>query len=115
MLLDSSDSVRLVDFAGSSLDNSPSTVNYEVQSRLPGLLKPSKQSDIFALGSAIYEMATGVKPYEKMSYREVQKLYAKKAYPETADIQELGPVIQKCWRQNYNNAWKIVHDLGASP
>jgi len=80
MLLDSSDSVRLVDFAGSSLDNSPSTVNYEVQSRLPGLLKPSKQSDIFALGSAIYEMATGVKPYEKMSYREVQKLYAKKAY-----------------------------------
>jgi serine/threonine protein kinase len=113
MLLDVNSSVKLADFAGSSIDGSPATVNYEVRSRLPGMLAPSKQSDIFALGCAIYEMATGVRPYEEKAYKVVQQLYAKKTFPDTADIEGLGGIIWNCWWQRFDNVGEIVRDLGA--
>ena len=72
MLLSSDDTVKLGDFAGSSIDGSPSTVDYEVRSKLPGSDEPDEISDIFALGSAMWEMATGSPPYEEKSWREVQ-------------------------------------------
>lgn len=113
MLLDSSDIIKLADFAGSSIDDSEVSINYEVRSRLPNVSKPNKKSDIFALGSAMYEMATGHRPYEKLSYSTIQNLYRKEQFPKDVDnIPELGKIIRKCWERRYDTAWDIVRALG---
>ena len=113
MLLDSSDAIKLADFAGSSIDDSDVSINYEVRSRLPNVSKPNKKSDIFALGSAMYEMATGHRPYEKLSYSTIQSLYRKGEFPKDVDeIPELGKVIRKCWERRYDTAWDVVRALG---
>ena len=113
MLLDSSDTIKLADFAGSSIDDSDVSINYEVRSRLPNVDKPNKKSDIFALGSAMYEMATGHRPYEKLSYITIQNLYRKGDFPKDVDsIPELGKVIRKCWEQRFDSAWDVVRALG---
>src|SRR6266487_3438618 len=112
MLLDWSDTLKLADFAGSSIDGSDTSVTYELRSRLPGIKKPSKKSDIFALGSSMYELATGHPPYDGESYRNVQNFYKKGVFP--ADVQkipELGPIINKCWLQNYETAWDVLGAL----
>ena len=113
MLLDSSNTVKLADFAGSSIDDSDVSINYEVRSRLPNVSKPNKKSDIFALGSAMYEMATGYRPYEKLSYNTIQNLYRKGEFPKDVDdIDGLGKLIRKCWEQRFDSAWDLVRDIG---
>jgi serine/threonine protein kinase len=113
MLLDSSDIVKLADFAGSSIGDIAASVNYAVRSRLPGVSKPTKKSDIFALGSAMYEMATGHPPYEKLSNSTVQKLYRKGEFPaDVDDVPGLGKTIRKCWEQRFDSAWDVLSALG---
>jgi len=107
MLLDARGRLKLADFAGSSIDGSDASVNYEVRSRLPGLSKPTKKSDIFALGSALYELETGSPPYSGESYKAVQNLYKKEKFADVSML-ELGPIIKKCWRQGYDSAGDVV-------
>jgi serine/threonine protein kinase len=113
MLLDSHDTIKLADFAGSSIDDSEVSINYEVRSRLPNISKPTKKSDVFALGSAMYEMATGHPPYAKMSYSTIQNLYRKEKFPDDVDgIPILGKIIRKCWEQRFDTAHDVVRALG---
>ena len=105
------DTVKLADFSGSSVDGSPLAVDYEPWSKLPGSDEPSQIADIFAMGSAIYEMATGSPPYENKSWREVHGLYKRSKFPEVRGIRHLGPIIRKCWNQEYNTANGILDDL----
>jgi hypothetical protein len=112
MLLNSNDDIRLADFAGCSIGGSTATVNYEIQSRLPFTLNPTKKSDIFAFGSALYEIATGQVPYKDVPYRTIQNLYKRKQFPKDVDsIPHFGKIIRKCWQQSYEDFWEVVRDL----
>jgi serine/threonine protein kinase len=105
------DTVKLADFSGSSVHGSPLMVDYESWSKLPGSDEPSQIADLFALGSAIFEMVTGSPPYENKSWSEVQGLYKQSKFPDVSGIGHLGPIILKCWNQEYHTADAIVCDL----
>src|SRR5215471_21627300 len=107
MLLDL-DTLKIADFAGSSIDGSPATIDYEVWSRQPGGGKPDEVSDIFALGSAIYEMATGWPPYHNLPPRQIVAYYRKSHFPKLDSITSeygayLAAAIKKCWMRQFSH------------
>jgi serine/threonine protein kinase len=113
MLLDSSDVLKLCDFAGSSVQGSPASTVYELWSQLPSENedKPTKTSDLFALGSAIYELSTKERPYHEKSLVEVRGLYQRQQFPPMKNDASLGHVIISCWSQKYASASEVVHDI----
>jgi serine/threonine protein kinase len=113
MLLDSTDVLKLCDFAGSAVQGSPASTGYEVWSQLPSKNedKPTKASDLFALGSAIYEMSTKELPYREKPLAEVRILYQQQQFPPVKNDASLGRVIINCWSQKYASASEVVHEI----
>jgi serine/threonine protein kinase len=113
MLLDSTNVLKLCDFAGSSVHGSPASSSYELWSQLPSQSEeePTTESDLFALGSAIYEMSTKEVPYHEKPLAEVQRLYQRQQFPPVKDDARLGYVIKNCWSQKYTRASEVVHDI----
>ena len=104
MLLDANDILKIADFGGSLIkgSNTPSSVDYEVGSRLPGQIKPTRRSDIFALGSTIYEMIICKTPYKGKRDLEIQHLFKAGRFPEdipydSRTARGLRSVIERCW------------------
>jgi len=117
MLLDHNGVLKIGDFAGSSVDSCrfASTVDYEVGSKLPGAGEPTERTDIFALGSAMYEMITRITPYQGFSYTEVQRRFKQGKYPnEFGEFCVLGRIIKTCWGQggrDYDSAEQVLNDI----
>jgi serine/threonine protein kinase len=113
MLLTSSNELKLCDFGGSSVNGSLASTKYEVWSRPP--LKednaPTNLSDLFALGSAIYEMSTKEEPYRGRSLEEIPILYQRGKFPSMRKIASLGNIIMNCWLQKYTTALDIVREI----
>jgi hypothetical protein len=114
MMLSADGTVKVGDFAGSSIDGSAPTVDYEIRSKLPRSGEPDEISDIFALGSAIWEMATGWAPYADKTWREVHGLYKRGRFERLRSMPELDSIIRKCWMQGYSSAQEVVYDLEAT-
>ena len=74
--------LKLSDFARSLIDQSLALVCYSTTHQLPdtssstiGEVRITKRTEIFALGSALYEMSTSSEPYEDKDDIEVESLY----------------------------------------
>jgi len=112
VLLDQYETAKLSDFAGSSLDQSKPTVAPSAHSEHPNMphTKPSTQSELFALGSMLYEIETTNKPYPDKSEEELEELFKADKYPDTGKL-ILGKVITNCWMARYKDASKAVVDI----
>ncbi|KAH8707024.1 kinase-like domain-containing protein [Phaeosphaeriaceae sp. PMI808] len=112
IFLDNELNAKVADFAGSSLDGSPLLIAVTASHRYSGPLL-SKQADIFALGSTIYEVTCGQVPYAGLTDKEIRDLFQESKFPETQQLGPIGHVIADCWRGKYRNADKVATSIAA--
>jgi serine/threonine protein kinase len=119
MLLDEALRVRLIDFAGAAFDGKP-PLTCEitrfalpvVRNRFSEVAACSVPTDLFALGSSIYQIVTGKAPYADIASREVEARYTKKEFPPVNGIL-FGDVIRKCWMCEFESAAEVLKSLTA--
>ncbi|RDW83657.1 uncharacterized protein DSM5745_03983 [Aspergillus mulundensis] len=115
-LVDETFSLRLSDFGGSSLHGGESIIVENATHFLPrDCSSPTTvQSDLFALGSTLYEILVGQKPYGDLSDEEkVLRLYSSKVFPNLDAVTDgqWRAVITGCWMTQYRSASEILNNL----
>ncbi len=102
-------SIVLSDFSGSKIRDEESLVRPETRYEKQGeeLIKISRATDIFAIGSLIYEIVTGKPPYDKLEDEDVEKLFKRAEFPSTADVY-LGEIIRGCWIGDYKTVKQVL-------
>jgi serine/threonine protein kinase len=101
--------IVLSDFSGSKIGDEESLVRpetrYEKQGEEP--IRISRATDIFAIGSLMYEIVTGKPPYDGLEDDDVEKLFKRAEFPSTTDV-HLGGIIRACWTGEYETAKQIL-------
>ncbi|KAJ4194399.1 hypothetical protein NW755_003155 [Fusarium falciforme] len=76
--------------------------------------RPARKRDLFALGSAIYEITTWQRPWQRpwhgLGDDEVYAKYEKEEFP-TVEGNMVGSIITSCWNEAYDTADQVVEDL----
>ena len=116
-LVDEDKNLRLSDFNGSGFSDQP---HLGLKGRLAqGLESPSHclprdpdqecglETDIFALGSSLYELEVGHKPYEGLSDQWIETLFQEEKFPSTDNLLH-GDIIEGCWRRAFRSAKDIL-------
>lgn len=65
------------------------------------------ESDLFALGSTLYELITGNAPYEGLSPESVENLFREGVFP-SVDRLPLGDLIMGCWVKKFRSAKEML-------
>ncbi|KAE8355112.1 kinase-like domain-containing protein [Aspergillus coremiiformis] len=112
--------IKLCDFAGSSINGSSAKVCYSTSHQLPGNqpstsdgIMISEKTEIFAFGSALYEMVTGDEPYSEKDDSEIEELYRHNIFPDVTGLGPLGPVITRCWTSDFHHMSEVVECIEA--
>lgn len=111
--LDKDLNIKGGDFAGSSIDGEVALTFYETRSAHPHLEDVTYESEVFALGSCLYEIIAGRKPYSELSDMEIEAAYSKGQYPDVNNLRACGQVIKKCWERKYDNLAQILQEIRA--
>ena len=93
------------------------TLQYMAPEQLEGKEADSR-TDIFALGSVLYEMATGKKAFEGKSQAGLISAILKDEPAAISKIQPLTPlalehIVKKCQAKDPEDRWQTVHDVGS--
>ena len=117
LLLDSNSRLKIIDFSGSSFDGIVGSAVESTRFYLPRPLKqpPTIRTDLFALGSTIYEIMTSRQPYEDLEDDEVEDLeddevealYSQQVFPSVQGF-PCGQVISDCWRCEVRTAEEVM-------
>ncbi|PVH71959.1 kinase-like protein [Cadophora sp. DSE1049] len=104
--------VKVGDF-GSVRDGNPSENNIveEIRYELPlrGRVfedRPYIKRELFALGSAIYEIMAWKMPFEELGTDDVEKKYAAEEFPDVTCVLA-GDIIRDCWDEKFETAKDI--------
>ncbi|KAM5470334.1 hypothetical protein MferCBS49748_002507 [Microsporum ferrugineum] len=116
-LLDGTFTARISDFNASGFDPQPG-LGLDGKPAL-GLEKPSHylprdpkadstvQSDLFALGSSLYELMAGRSPYEELDDESIGLLFEKECFPNTEGLL-LGTTITRCRKREFLSAGDML-------
>ncbi|WPH00403.1 rgs domain-containing serine/threonine-protein kinase a [Acrodontium crateriforme] len=114
-MLDDELQAYLIDFGGSMIDDKLALVMENTRFRLPCndymavQAVANVQTDMFALGSSIFEIMTSKEPYDEIEDEdEILKRYTAGEFPDVTSV-PCGDVILKCWRGQYETI-KDVHE-----
>jgi serine/threonine protein kinase len=110
-LLDANLHVHLSDFGFSSL-NSGDVLGFENASHhmprdIDCNMPSTTRSDLFALGSTLYEIMTGKPPYKGKSDDAITQLYCIGLFPDVADVL-CGDIIMDCWQGRFTSALEVL-------
>lgn len=67
-------------------------------------------SDLFSLGSALYQIATGRQAYEGTDEEEIEEKFARKEFPSFEGVL-FSEVIRKYWHCEFKSAEEVLHAL----
>lgn len=105
--------LKVGDWAGASVDGEKSYCSYRYSHRLFGAdgtdivaeSGVSVDTEIFALGTALYVMITGEEPWPELEEpedrEEIKRRIAGKLFPPTAKLRVLGDVVDACWKGGF--------------
>ena len=112
ILLDKDDNTKICDFAGAAIDGEQTTVCYDPRSQLPGERRITIQTEIFALGTALYELSTTSLPYPDIDPHSklIGQMYAEGRFPDTNGLL-LADIILRCWNCGYDTVDDVNADL----
>ncbi|KAG6027376.1 hypothetical protein E4U40_001561 [Claviceps sp. LM458 group G5] len=110
MFLDKDLNLKIGDFAGSSIDSNEFLCAV-TESHLHPTDPNSEQGDIFAYGSAMYEIFTSERPYAALSDEEIAEKFQSNLFPDTSHLGPVGRIIRNCWQGGYANVEAIVQDI----
>ncbi|KAF2746407.1 hypothetical protein M011DRAFT_425029 [Sporormia fimetaria CBS 119925] len=112
ILLDWNEDVKLSDFAGSSIDGSEPLIFPSSHSTHPDKSPkdPCIETEIFALGSTLYEIETTQKPHHDKDRIDIKDLLRAGEFPDASTLM-LGEAILKCWRFEYQDCGEVVRDI----
>lgn len=79
---------------------------------IDGSMPSTIQSDLFALGSTLYEVITGKPPYEGESDDAITQFYSDRLFPNVTGI-SCGHVIIGCWQGSFMTAAEVLKDFHA--
>lgn len=107
-LLDEELRLKIIDFEGSSLDGcKPSAIEMTRYFMPRDIKEPSTaKTELFALGSTIYEIMTGKEPYLELKDDEMTALFEEKKFP-SVDQLPCGDVMMKCWLSEVHSAEEV--------
>ena len=116
-LLDPAMNARLTDFNGSGFDGDPSlgivgskAIGIEETSHfLPRDPEPDNttKSDLFALGSSLYELVAGHRPYQGLDDALIDAFYRDSTFPPVEHLL-IGKVITGCWMTEFASAQDAI-------
>lgn len=114
MLLDDSMFLRMMDLSGSSIDGLPPLCLESTRFFLPRPMDAdmpcSITTDLFALGSSIYQIMQPRQPYADLDDEQVTQNYQNQNFPDVAGL-PCGGVILQCWTGQSTSAAAVVHSL----
>ncbi|KAF1840129.1 kinase-like protein [Cucurbitaria berberidis CBS 394.84] len=104
-------SLCLCDFSGSMIGARKNLVRPETRYEKFEGTEPvdiSVRTEIFAVGSLIYEISTGKRPYDELEDGEVEHLFRQGVFPTTSSLY-FGGIINNCWLGHYKTVAEILH------
>lgn len=112
ILLDEKFEVYLIDFSGSCIDGKPGTAWESVRFFRPRDQdsESTVQTDLFALGSTLYEIMTDKQPYYDLDDEEVEERFRQGLFPSVSTIPS-GKVITQCWEGAFHTALDVCAAL----
>ncbi|KAK5109308.1 hypothetical protein LTR62_007182 [Meristemomyces frigidus] len=109
VLLDEESKAYLIDFSGSWIDGKPGSAIESVRFFLPRDVDSDStvQTDLFSLGSTIYEVMTGTQPYHDRDDEVVEERFQQGHFPCLDEV-PCGPVIKKCWAATIHTVDEVI-------
>lgn len=111
LVTDDKSSILLSDFSGSGLGELESMIRpeqrYERFGANGAMDDISMSTEVFAIGSLIFEIATGKAPYAELDNAQVEETIAKREFPPTDDIL-CGSVVTGCWEGRYASSAEVL-------
>lgn len=125
LVLDQDLNLKVADWAGASIDGSRSHSSYRLRHRLFNAAGTdvaraqgiTPETEIFALGTAIYNMVSGQDLWpelrEPADRKQIKNRIIAGDFPDTSQLRVLGNVVEKCWRVDFASMQEVVHAVEA--